>query len=201
MSVQFCFALLALFSLTAASDPDCEELIKPVEDKSQVHGKWIYRIGTSSNEEALRGIKAVSSSWIEVSPILGTEDTILRWADKMDGKCIYGDVNTSYTGNYSTATFNFNNTEHNHAGNYLKTYPDCIVWSDNSVSRHSNGEIQKARNIYFFTKSEKLDDAHVEGFKKQAACLGFSGDFHFGDITDLCPEEEKAATDVKEKEQ
>lgn len=36
MSVQVCLALLALSSLTAASDPDCEELLKPLEDRSRV---------------------------------------------------------------------------------------------------------------------------------------------------------------------
>lgn len=36
MSVQFCLVLLALSSLTAASDPDCDKLLKPLEDQNLV---------------------------------------------------------------------------------------------------------------------------------------------------------------------
>lgn len=36
MFVQVCLALLALSSLTAASNPDCEELRKPLEDRNRV---------------------------------------------------------------------------------------------------------------------------------------------------------------------
>ncbi|KAK5619789.1 hypothetical protein CRENBAI_007315 [Crenichthys baileyi] len=35
MFAQFCFAFLALYSLAAASDPACDELIKPLEDRSK----------------------------------------------------------------------------------------------------------------------------------------------------------------------
>lgn len=36
MSVQFGLALLALCSLAAAADPDCKELLKPLENRTQV---------------------------------------------------------------------------------------------------------------------------------------------------------------------
>jgi len=201
MSVKFCLALLALSSLTAASDPDCEELLKPLEDHTQIAGKWIFHVGTSSHEECLSELKTVSSSWIELSPIPGSDDMTLRWADKMNGKCFPGSVNSTFSGNTTTVTFSFNSTNREHVGKNLKTCPDCFLWSDTSVSFDTNGETKKGRNLYLFTKSGKLDDAHLEVYKKQAACLNFPADFHFGEITDLCPDEKEAATDVKEEEQ
>jgi len=195
MSVQFCLALLALSSLTAAADPDCEELTKPLEDRSQVSGKWIYHVGTTSTEEGLKELKAITNSWLELSPIAGSEDLILRWADKVGEKCVHGSVNSTYTGNSTLVTFTFNITSHEHTGTNLKTCPDCMVWSDTAVSISTDGEIKKSKNLYLFTKSGKLDDAHLEVFKKQAACLDFPAEFHFGGDTDLCPDEKEAATD------
>lgn len=48
MFLHCCLALLALFSLSGASDPGCEELIKPLEDRSKVqcpqqrHSPWSW---------------------------------------------------------------------------------------------------------------------------------------------------------------
>uniref|UniRef100_A0A3B5PUS4 Interleukin n=1 Tax=Xiphophorus maculatus TaxID=8083 RepID=A0A3B5PUS4_XIPMA len=64
MFVQFCFALLALSSLTAASDPGCDELIKPLEDQSKVS-----KNATSDNEEELNSYKISSSSRSKIKPI------------------------------------------------------------------------------------------------------------------------------------
>jgi len=197
MSVKFCLALLALSSLTAASDPDCEELIKPLEGRSQAAGKWIFHVGTSSQEDALRELKTVSSSWIEFAPIPGSDDMALRWGDKMNGKCDIGGVNATVSENSTSVTFSYNDTHHEHVGNHLKTCPDCLLWSDTSVSFGTSGEKIKGRNLYLFTKSGKLDDAQLEVFKKQAACLNFAADFHFGQITDLCADEKEAATEAQ----
>ncbi|CAK6970491.1 uncharacterized protein LOC128365141 isoform X3 [Scomber scombrus] len=201
MSAQFCVALLALSSLTAASDPDCEELLKPLEDRSQVSGKWIYRVGTSTSEEVLRELQTLSSSWIEYIPILGSDEMTMRWAEKVDGKCILGSVNTTSSENSTTVIFRYNGTDYEDVGKYLKTCTDCVLWTGNTMSSATNGETKTSRNLFLFTKSGKLDDDDLEVFKKQAACLNFAANFHFAGITDLCPDEKEAAADVKEGEQ
>ncbi|XP_030272654.1 uncharacterized protein LOC115581582 [Sparus aurata] len=198
MSVKFCLALLALSSLTAAADPDCEELIKPLEDRSKLPGKWIYTAGTSDNKELLEELKMVNSSWIELSPIPDSTDMTLRWGDKLNEKCVHGSTNSTSTENSTSVTFHFNSTTHVHVGKHLQTCPDCILWTDNFVSEDKNtATTRKGRNLYLFTKTGALDASHLEEFKKQAACLNFQAEFHFGEATDLCPD----AADAKEEEQ
>ncbi|XP_051277307.1 uncharacterized protein LOC127375465 isoform X3 [Dicentrarchus labrax] len=198
MVVQFCLALLAFSSLTAAADPECEELVKPLEERSQISGKWIFHVGTSDNKDFLKEFKTITSSWIELSPIPDSEDMTLRWADKMmDGKCHLGSTNCTFTGNSTKATFHFNSTTYENVGRHLVTCPDCLLWTDDSVMKGKNGDTKKGRNLYLLTKSGTLDASHLEHFKKQAACLNFPPEFHFGENKDLCPD----ATDAKEEEQ
>lgn len=199
MSVQLCLALLALSSLTAASDsPDCEKLLQPLEDRSQISGKWIFHAGTSDNSELLKELKTVNNSWIELSPIADSDDFTLHWGDKrLDGNCDYGTVNSSFSVNSTKVTFHFNSSTHEHVGKHLKTCPDCILWIDTSVMETASKETIKGRNLYLFTKSGTLDASDLEVFKKQAECLNFPSDFHFGEGTDLCSE----ASDEKEGEQ
>ncbi|KAK5871354.1 hypothetical protein PBY51_004239 [Eleginops maclovinus] len=200
MSVQFCLALLALSSLTAASDPECEDLLKPLEDRSRVAGKWIFHSGVSDNGELMSELKNVNSSWIKLTPIPGSGDMTLRWGDKVDGKCFYGGVNSTFTGNGTKVTFHFNATDHEHIGKHLVSCADCILWTDTTVTLGQE-HTRRGRNLYLFTKTGKLDDSDLEVVKKQVACLNFPPELFFGDIRDLCPENEAAATEVKEGEQ
>lgn len=48
----------------------------------QIYGKWIFHAGTSDNEELLKELRTLNSSWIELSPIPDSEDMTLRWGDK-----------------------------------------------------------------------------------------------------------------------
>ncbi|XP_076586233.1 uncharacterized protein LOC143320456 [Chaetodon auriga] len=197
MSVKFCLALLALSSLTAASDPDCDELLKPLEDRNRVYGKWIFHAGTSDNAELLKELKTISSSWIDISPMSGSDDYTLRWGDKMGGKCHHGSVNSSFTGNSTKVTFHFNSTTHEHVGKHLKSCSDCILWIDSSVTQGTNGETREGRNLYLFTRTGEMDASNLEVFKKQAGCLKFESELHFRETTDLCPD----TTDANEEEQ
>ncbi|XP_054467452.1 uncharacterized protein LOC129101600 [Anoplopoma fimbria] len=198
MPVQFCLALLALSYLTAASDPGCEELLKPLEDRSQVSGRWIFHAGTSNNEKLLKALRTINSSLIELASLPDSDDMTLRWGDRIGGICHAGGVNFTFSQNSTKVTLNFNASDHEHVGKHLVSCPDCLVWTDTTVS---HGEATTGKTLYIFTKTGKLDDSHLEVFKKQAACLNFPAEFHFGESTDICPFENEAATDVKEGEQ
>ncbi|XP_071060398.1 uncharacterized protein [Pseudochaenichthys georgianus] len=209
MSVQFCLALLALSSLTAASDPVCEDLLKPLGDRSRVAGKWIFHAGVSDTGDLMSVLKTLNSSWIKLTPIPGSEVMTLRWGDKINGKCLYGSVNYTFSVNDTQGTCNpfsrFKNdlkciTDHGNIWTQLQSCTDCILWSDTTI-RPGKEEVIAGRSLYIFTKTGKLDDLDLEVVKQQAACLKFPPEFFFGDITDLCPEEEPAATEVKEEEQ
>ncbi|XP_072244176.1 uncharacterized protein [Leuresthes tenuis] len=201
MSVQLCLALLALSSLTAASDPGCDELTKPLEDRSKVYGKWIFQVLASDSEEMLKAVKISNSSWMAIqSPVPGSSDYNIRFADRIDGKCEHGTANSTTSGNSMKVTFYFNSTTYGHVGKFLETCPDCILWMDDEVTE-GNGEPKKCKSLYLFTKTGKLDASQMEVFKKQAECLNITLDFYFPDTTDLCPEEKEAAEDVKTEEQ
>ncbi|KAM6930324.1 uncharacterized protein FYW49_002340 [Xenentodon cancila] len=200
MSVQLCLALLALSSLTAESHHDCSELIKPVEDRSKVYGKWIYHVGASESEFKLKELTKVNSSCIEISPLPGGEEIRLHYGDRFDGKCLYGTVNSTTAGNSTKLTFSSNTSTYETIGSHLVTCPDCLLWSDETVSE-VNGETKRSKNLILFTKTGKLDAAHLEVFKKQAECLHLLSDFHFPETTNLCPEEKEAAGDVTTEEQ
>uniref|UniRef100_G3P718 Apolipoprotein M n=1 Tax=Gasterosteus aculeatus aculeatus TaxID=481459 RepID=G3P718_GASAC len=168
MWVQCCLALLALSFVTASSDPGCQELLKPQEDRSKIYGKWIFHAGTSDNEELLKELRTLNNM-------------TLRWGDKKDGKCHGGGIHFTFAENITTVTFHLNASDHEHVGKHLVTCADCILWTDTKVS---TGDGRNGRNIYIFTKTGKLDLPDMEVFKKQAACLNFPPEFHFGESTE-----------------
>uniref|UniRef100_A0A3B5KCB6 Uncharacterized protein n=1 Tax=Takifugu rubripes TaxID=31033 RepID=A0A3B5KCB6_TAKRU len=185
MSVQFCLALLALCSLAAASDPDCKELLKPQENRTQVLGKWILHATVSESNEVGEKVKVIKSSWIEISDVPGQEALSLRWADRLSGeKCEYGSVNHTFSPNITHVKYDYNSTSYEAAGMYLDTCPDCVVWEDTLT------ENQKGRTLYILTKTGSLEAPHMERFKKQAACLNLKSEMYFPETTDLCPDEE-----------
>ncbi|KAM9392069.1 uncharacterized protein KZ484_003588 [Pholidichthys leucotaenia] len=200
MFAGFCLTLLALSTLSAASEPSCEELIKPLKDQSKAHGKWIYYVGASDNEEQLKELKTIHSCWLEISPIPDSDALCLHYADKLNGTCIYGTINATFSGDHIHATFHFNNATMESVGKHLETCPDCLLWSDDHVTTDS-GKTRKSKNLYLFTKSGALDASQLEIFKKQAECLNLLSDFHFTNTADLCPKEKEPAAEVKNEEQ
>jgi len=192
MNVQFCAALLALCSLTAAVDPDCEELVKPVEDRSRLSGRWILYAGTTDSRETMAFLETINSSWIELSVTPDGDNMTLAWGDKMNGSCLYGNVKCVLLGNSTQVTFNYNSSTRVHVGQHLKTCPDCVVWTGTVMEG-----TREARSLYIFTKNGTLDASDFEVFKKQTACLNLQPDYHFAEATDLCPD----APDAKEREQ
>ncbi|KAF0033770.1 hypothetical protein F2P81_013836 [Scophthalmus maximus] len=99
-----------------------------------------------------------------------------------DGKCYYGSVNSTLAGNATRVTYSYNFSGHEHVGKNLMTCAECLLWTDNSEAAE-NGETRHSRNLYIFTKSGQLDDSDLEVFRKQAACLNFPAEFHFGKLT------------------
>uniref|UniRef100_A0A3B3UTJ6 Uncharacterized LOC106953429 n=1 Tax=Poecilia latipinna TaxID=48699 RepID=A0A3B3UTJ6_9TELE len=183
MFVQFCFALLALSSLTAASDPGCDELIKPLEDRSKIYGKWVLHAGASDSEQNLNAKKIVNSSWVKLATIPDSDEFSLHYMDKM----------YITSGNATKVIFYYNSTTYEHIGRFLETCADCVLWVDDAVAE-VNGETRKSKNLYIFTKTGKLDGSDLEVFKKQAKCLNLLPDFYFLETTDLCLEEREPTT-------
>uniref|UniRef100_UPI0037E99762 uncharacterized protein n=1 Tax=Semicossyphus pulcher TaxID=241346 RepID=UPI0037E99762 len=189
MSVQFCLALLALSSLTAADDSGCNELIKPLQDRSRLSGQWIFVAGTSNDKEVLEELKISTSIWMELSLYPDRDDVNIHVAENVTEECIYGKVNLTFSGNSTMISHNNSSTDGPKHWKHLATCPDCALWTDDSVSPGRNKETRaKARILFLFTRSGTLDAAQLEVFKKQAACLNFLSEFHFGELKDLCPD-------------
>ncbi|XP_061624018.1 uncharacterized protein LOC133475330 isoform X2 [Phyllopteryx taeniolatus] len=188
MFAGFCFGLLALSSLSAASEATCEELLVPVDDLDLVVGKWIYYAGTSDNKDYLNKLQTISSTWMDVTPVANTDNVTLTWGDKVAGKCIF-EINTSTYSNLSaTVEFHYSSSNETHHERYLKTCPDCLLLFENVTMKSLHLNPIEGRFLILLTKSGRRDDAQLEVFKKQAACLNFQEELHFGESTDLCPE-------------
>ncbi|XP_061842522.1 uncharacterized protein [Nerophis lumbriciformis] len=185
MFLHLGFGLLALCRLTAASDPACLDLLEPVEDINLVSGKWTLHVITSDNQAYMDVLKAVTSSWIDLSPLPNSDTFTMRWANRINGTCYI----QSTTSSSSEEEFTLNFYGQEHKGRFLKMCPDCLFWFDTNMARMNGGELVKKTNIFLLTKSGRLDHAHLEVFKKKATCLNLSRDLHFGDLTEPCAEE------------
>ncbi|XP_077570793.1 uncharacterized protein LOC144195207 [Stigmatopora nigra] len=189
MLVHNFLILVALFSPILSSDPNCEELVVSLEDRNLISGKWIFYAGTSDNEDFLDEFKSVSSSWIELSLLQNSENFTMTWSDKIEGNCSFDNVTSTFSNSSSNVQAHYITSEEIHAETYLKTCPDCLLLIDKMAVQVSDLKTLEGRVFALFTRSGRLDDTHLDVFKKQAACLKFTGDLHFGDTTDLCQEE------------
>ncbi|MEY6259405.1 hypothetical protein WJF03_23085, partial [Salmonella enterica subsp. enterica serovar Corvallis] len=200
MFAQFCFAFLALYSLAAASDPACDELIKPLEDRSKIYGQWVLHAGASDSEHNLKAKTILNSSRVKLTTIPDSDEFSMHYIDKIEGKCVCGTLNSSTSGNATKVIFYYNSTTYEHIGRFLETCADCMLWTDDAVAE-LNGETRKSRNLYIFSKTGKLDASDLEVFKKQAKCLNLLPDLYFVETTDLCPEEKEPTTDGNSEDQ
>uniref|UniRef100_A0A674DG91 Uncharacterized LOC115164373 n=1 Tax=Salmo trutta TaxID=8032 RepID=A0A674DG91_SALTR len=166
MAVQLVVALLALASLSAASVPDCKELVKPLvlEDHTELYGKWVYVMGSADHLFFQNALGTLKSSWIDLSATSDHKVVTLRWGDRIDGKCVMGTTHATISGTTSTVHIHLSE----HKGQYLETCPDCLLWSDTS----RNGDVT-GRYLLLFTRTGKMDHTYLDTYKKQAECLNF----------------------------
>ncbi|XP_013863858.1 uncharacterized protein LOC106517519 [Austrofundulus limnaeus] len=177
--------LLTLSSLSAASSPDCKDLVQPFtpDDPSSVFGKWVYVLGAGDPAPYHKALESLRSSWIDLSPTSDASTVTLRWGDHCFNRCIFGEVNATISG--LTATFRKNLSEHK--GQILQTCSGCLLWTDAFRNRDATG-----RFILQFTRTGQIDAKDVEMFKQQAECLNFPKNFHsYDNKTELCPDEKE----------
>lgn len=48
----------------------------------QVIGKWILHASISESKETEEKLRAINSSWIEISPVGDGDEMVLQWADR-----------------------------------------------------------------------------------------------------------------------
>ncbi|XP_067087120.1 uncharacterized protein [Osmerus mordax] len=166
MAVQQVVSLLALASISAASSPNCEALVKPFlpDDLTPVYGKWLMVLGAADPKPYHEALGSVRNSWMELSATSESQVVTYRWGDRQFGKCHFASTNATISSGATTFTKNLAV----HKGQILETCPDCLLWSDNFRNRDYTG-----RFLLLFTRTGKLDPDYVETFKQQAVCLNF----------------------------
>uniref|UniRef100_A0A8D3C4P6 Apolipoprotein M n=1 Tax=Scophthalmus maximus TaxID=52904 RepID=A0A8D3C4P6_SCOMX len=177
MAAHAVVCLWALASLSAASAPDCKDLVKPFvpDDPKLVFGKWVYVMGAGDPEPYHKALESLRSSWIDVSPTSDSQTVTLLSLFGSD-RCIFGEVNATVSGLATTFRSNRSSVKENlseHKGHILRTCSDCLLWTDTFRNRDVAG-----RFILQFTRSGQMDPQNVDIFKKQAGCLSFPENFH-----------------------
>ncbi|KAK2837369.1 hypothetical protein Q5P01_014581 [Channa striata] len=184
MALPAVAVLLALAAVSAASAPDCKELVKPFMpvDPAAIFGKWVYVMGAGDPKSYHKALECMRSSWIQLSPTSNEQTVTLRWGDRCFNHCIRGEVNATVSG--LAATFRKNLSEHK--GHILRTCSDCLLWTDT----FRNGDVT-GRYIMQFTRTGTIAVKDVDIFKKQLGCLNFPEHFHgYDGKTELCPDDE-----------
>ncbi|KAK0134243.1 Saxitoxin and tetrodotoxin-binding protein 2 [Merluccius polli] len=197
MAAQLALALLALASLCAASQPDCDELVKPLvlDSHSPIYGKWVLRVGSWDQPDLKKDLTTVNSSWVDLSASTDNGVLTIYWADRLnDDKCLQGLANATISGMTSHTTFIINGHTSYHDGKYYETCDDCLLSEDTTLL--PDGET-KGRYLFLFTRTGELDEAELEKFKKQAECLKFLPEYFYGS-TDLCADDRESAKPAEE---
>lgn len=180
------FVLLVVTSLSTASSPGCEDLVKPFmpDDPEMIMGKWIYVMGAGDPSPYHKALESLKSSWIELTPTPVSQTVTLRWGDYCFGRCIQGEVNATVSGLATTFRKNLSD----HKGHVLQTCSDCLLWTDTFRNKDVTG-----RYVLQFTRTGKIDPNDVEIFKKQLQCLNFPENFHSYDgKRELCPDDKES---------
>ncbi|KAL6114335.1 uncharacterized protein ACO6RY_05124 [Pungitius sinensis] len=187
MDAQLVIALLALTSLGAASELDCKELVKPLvlDSHSPIYGKWVLHVGSWDKPGLKSDLVTVNGSWVDLSPSSDSGVISIYWSDRLNGnRCLQGLANATISGMTSHTTFNINGHTSYHDGKYYETCSDCLLSEDTTLLPDGKS---KGRYLYLFTRTGTLEPSELETFKKQAECLKFLPEYHFGG-TELCPD-------------
>ncbi|XP_029367545.1 uncharacterized protein LOC115049452 [Echeneis naucrates] len=200
MAAQLVVALLALTSLGAASEPDCKDLVKPLvlDSHSPIYGKWVFHVGSWDKPGLKKDLLSVNSSWVELAASSDSGVISIYWADRLNDGCLQGEANATITGMTSHTTVYINGHTSYHDGKYYETCADCLLSEDTTLLPNSQS---KGRYLFLFTRTGNLEPSELETFKKQAECLKFLPEYHFGS-TELCPDErETSAAEKSELDQ
>ncbi|XP_072227244.1 uncharacterized protein [Leuresthes tenuis] len=196
---------VALFLRSSALTPEeCQPLITPLSlaDPSVMYGKVNFLAGVTDHDAYKAILKVTESSWVNIteSPSSTTE-AVMSEGSRINGTCMASGANVTIKDNIASATL----TNMTWALHILPSCDGCIVFSLNSTAKNSKKMFElmnisiaddadeiHAHSLYLLGRQLTLKDSDLEHFKKQASCLGFSGelDFLFNPEKSFCKEGE-----------
>merc|ERR1712002_697271 len=144
--------------------------------------------GFSDHEAYVSILKVTDSTWVTMSPSPHHVNTVsMTQENKMNGTCFVSTVDVTTQGD--TATMSAANvTSYFHV---LESCPDCLIFSINSTATNLDkvlalmklnnviAEEFSVRSFYLFSREKTVKDSDLEYVKKQASCLGFTGEPDF----------------------
>ncbi|XP_041665923.1 uncharacterized protein LOC121524547 [Cheilinus undulatus] len=212
MDLRFSSLLLAvcLFLGSSALTPEeCEPLIKPKQmtGGAEFHGKMHTIMGYTDHKDLNAILKIMQSSWMNVTQgPAGPNDLAMIQRNRMNGTCYSSKAKVSISVEDGVAHMEMGNITTK--SNSLPACEGCMVSSVNytftdlprtlqklgmsSILDENAEEMNHARAIYLMTNKSTVEESDIEQFKKQAGCLGFTGepDFHYNSEHELCAENE-----------
>ncbi|KAL2094672.1 hypothetical protein ACEWY4_009391 [Coilia grayii] len=181
MALLWTISVCGLFSLVLAAPPECEQLIKPVDltDPTVFDGKWfvVAAIG-QGNMKWQKYFEGMTSSSFEMSPVSEDGKIHVRWADRVEGKCLPGTLDVTVSGSKSSSMFE----GVLHESEYLQTCPDCLLFTDTSTQDNV-----LSKYMFLSKRQGSLTEAELETLKKQAECLDVPLTVYTYEAADLCP--------------
>ncbi|XP_029282216.1 uncharacterized protein LOC115004660 [Cottoperca gobio] len=176
---------------SALTPEECQPLVAPLSlaDASVISGRSNFLVGYTDNEVFASILNFTQSSWVNFTfpPSSPNKGVMSEW-NKMKGHCVASTVNVTIDGNtLSASVANMSSVFH-----MLPTSDGCLVMSINTTARNLDKilnmmgfsdivtpEEVNARSLYLMGRESSLKDSELEQFKKQASCLGFSGEPNF----------------------
>ncbi|XP_022070952.1 uncharacterized protein LOC110966035 [Acanthochromis polyacanthus] len=192
---HFLFALLSVSS--SALTPECEDLVKPLplNEHSQVYGKSNFLLGYIDHDSFKTLLKAYDSSWMNVtfSPFRMTQ------GNRINGTCFESVVNMTLEDN--TARIQLPGLSADYK--LLSSHDGLMLLSANITVANLQKVLESLKveatvdageatihGFYLYANETTVTDSDLEHFKKQANCLGFTGepDFHYNPEKEFCEE-------------
>uniref|UniRef100_A0A3P9PSH8 Uncharacterized LOC103472539 n=1 Tax=Poecilia reticulata TaxID=8081 RepID=A0A3P9PSH8_POERE len=174
-----------LFSGCTASS--CEE--KKLTEYDEIYGKVNFLAGYTDHDFHGDMLKLTESSWVNItkSP-KGNNEIVMIQGSNINGTCLKNTQSMNIEGNTITSSI-LNMTSESHV---LPSCDGCLVLMINSTTKNVKILIQlfklsasntqeeiSARSLYFLGRGSAMAESDMELFKKQASCLGFSGEPNF----------------------
>ncbi|KAI9548448.1 hypothetical protein NQZ68_007304 [Dissostichus eleginoides] len=188
----------------ALTPEECQPLVTPrsLADPSMMYNKPNFLAGYNDNKVFRAILKGTQSSLVEISASpLSPQEVFMSHLNRMKGVCMHSTVNTTIDGDTATTSF-ANVTSKFHI---LPSSDSILVMSINSTASHFKKLLQMTQidledavdeisfhALYLLGRETTLSDSDMEEFKKQASCLGFSGEPHYiyNPENAFCTEEE-----------
>ncbi|KAK5855521.1 hypothetical protein PBY51_005618 [Eleginops maclovinus] len=180
-----------VLSSWALTPEECEPLVTPrsLADPSMMYGRSNFLAGYNDNNVFRAILSETDSSLINISASpAGPQEAFMSQLNKMKRICIQSTVKTSFDGDTATVSHaNITSTFH-----ILPSSDKFLVMSLNATASNCKVMLKRMqidsedaedeislRALYLMGREATLSDSDLEDFKKQASCLGFSGEPHY----------------------